>query len=100
MAWEQRGSRKYFYTSERKNGKVIKTYFPDVEGKEQAKLVEQRHAERKMKQISKKAKLEQQQQADEALAELSELVGLKILALAICHHLHLHRGEWRQFRER
>ena len=100
MAWEERGARKYFYTAERINGRVVKTYHPGVTGEEQAKQLEQQQKDRRNKLQTKKAEREQRQLVDDAISEIAELVGLAVVAHALLNHHHFHRGDWRQFLER
>ncbi|HZY90736.1 MAG TPA: hypothetical protein VFE78_38285 [Gemmataceae bacterium] len=103
MPWQQRGTKRYFYCSERAGGRPVRRYVgaagsPAVElaataddlrrlGREIA--ARERHAER-----------ERQQEAERSLLELCALTDVLARAALVLAGYHRHdRGEWRHRRE-
>jgi hypothetical protein len=98
MAWEARGSCRYYYKVSREGGRVRRLYM----GRGPVAVVaardaELRRAERQARARSQ-ARLEAAEAASRELADLADLLAKAALVVA-GYHRH-DRGAWRRYRER
>ena len=98
MGWEKRGSHEYFYTAERRNGRVVKHYWPGVTGELLAEQLEKSKRAQFEKQMAEKEIQDRLDRIDQSLAEFAELTQAAIQAVAFLNGFHFHRGEWRRKR--
>ncbi len=103
MAWEQRGSRRYFYLSERApDGRVQKQYIgAGPKGARAAQALAIAKAQRQLDRVALLAEQARLRAPDRLAAEFAEAADLLTAAslLAAGFH-HPRQGRWRKRRER
>jgi hypothetical protein len=99
MGWEQRGNNRYFYRKEREGSTVKSVY---VGRGEIAHMVAQLQSSspllERFARTMKSPQQVQQEKAEAALDELSDLVGLITQASLLAAGFHTHKREWRKMR--
>ena len=99
MPWEQRGSKRYFYVSERLNGRPVRRYV-GVGGGAAAELAavaaDLRRLEREIAARERHAERERLRAAEAALLELCEASDIVARAALVGAGYHRHGGEWRR----
>jgi hypothetical protein len=103
MAWERRGSRRYFYRSVRdRDGRVVKHYVgAGAVGERAAHALGFAKAQRQLDRMALLAEQATLQPADHLAAEFADAADLLMVAslLAEGYH-HPRQGRWRKRRER
>jgi hypothetical protein len=101
MSWDQRGEKRYYYRTERRNGRPVRTYLGTGETAELAatadavRRVQREIDDRKWQQLQ-----EQLPAAEALLVELCEGSDLLVRATLLVAGFHQHaRGSWRFKRE-
>lgn len=98
MGWEQRGSRRHYYTARRVGGRVVKEYVPDAVAPFAAQLDAEQRAER----AAARAEVERARAELDALADtvtlLDEVADLAYRAAMLAAGYHNHKGQWRKRR--
>jgi hypothetical protein len=101
MPWSQAGKRRYFYRSERRDGRPVRVYVGAGEAAELAAAAED--LRRLDRAIDARERLEEQvrlQEAEAPLLELCEATDVLARAALTAAGFHRHsRGEWRRRRE-
>ena len=100
MAWEQRGSRRYYYKKMRKGGRVRSIYFGSSQD---AYLIEEmtcqdpvgRQILREMKQFSR----DYEQELENELDHMEQAIAHVLLAHLEAAGFRPHKGQWRRKRE-
>lgn len=98
MGWEKRGGHEYYYTAKKRNGRVVKMYWPGEAGVLLAKHIEQTKQDQAEKQKSMEAIQNHLDRIDYSLDELAELTKAAVEAVALLNGFHFHKGEWRRKR--
>ena len=98
MGWETRSGHRYFYTAERRNGRVVKQYWPGVTGELLAEQLEKSKQAQLEKQKAEKEIQGRLDRIDQSLAEFADLTQAAIEAVVLLNGFHFHRGEWRRKR--
>lgn len=103
MAWEQRGTRRYFYLSQRApDGRVVKRYVgAGGKGSRAAQALAIAKAQRQLDRMALLAEQARLRAPDRLAAEFAEAADLLMTAslLAVGFH-HPRQGRWRKRRER
>jgi len=100
MAWEKRGNSQYYYSGERVNGRVVKTYHGNgevarvcAEDAVLAKILEKKY------QLRAQRDKDSLDELDRGVAEQAEIAELMARLALVEQGFHLHqRGEWRKRR--
>ncbi len=102
MAWESRGSSRYYYQSERdESGSVVKKYIGAGEIAETiAHADETRRRAREARQAREREELERLEALVAPVLEIDQAAGILVRAHLVAGGYHNHKGEWRLRRER
>ena len=99
MAWSQRGSRSYFYVSQRVNGRPVRRYV-GADGNATAALAsaaaDLRRLEREVAARERHAERERLRGVEAALQKLCEASDIVARAALVGAGYHRHGGEWRR----
>src|SRR2546423_12759299 len=100
MAWEVKKGCRFYTRSLWRNGRVIRQYLgTGPEAEKAAAEDEARRAERKARREADRAEMGRRDEADDAVAELHEVIDLAAHAALTAQGFHQHdRGEWRIFK--
>ncbi len=103
MPWQNRGTKRYYYRSERLNGRPLRRYV-GAGGGPAAELAaaadDLRRLEREIAARERHAERERQQEAEAPLLQLCEVSDTVARAALVLAGYHRHdRGEWRRSRE-
>jgi hypothetical protein len=94
MAWERRGNQKFYYSSHKVNGRVIKEYLGRGERAKRAALED---AQKKAIRENDRAERQEWEGIDSKIAQLHQFTKLLshsyLLNAGFYQH---HRGEWRK----
>ena len=98
MPWHMVGTGRYYYRSERVNGKPVRRYVGKGQiGEVAAATADLRRLEREIKARELKTEKDRLRQAEAPLNELCEITDLLTRAALIVAGYHQHdRGEWRR----
>ena len=100
MPWEQRGSKRYFYVSERRGGRPVRRYVGAAASAAAALVAaadDLRRLEREVAARESRAERERLQKAEAALLELCEVSDIVARAALVAAGYHRHdRGPWRR----
>jgi len=102
MGWETRGGASYYYTAERVNSRVVKTYVGSGPAAECAALLRaEARAEAAAEREAREREVAELAALGAALAPLDELADALTAAALVAagYHRH-HRGPWRKRRVR
>ncbi len=102
MAWEARGSSRYYYRSERdEGGRVVKKYIGAGEIAETiAHADETRRRAREARQAREREELERLEALVAPVLEIDQAASVLARAHMVVGGHHRHKGEWRLRRER
>jgi hypothetical protein len=101
MPWQQRGTKRYYYRSERLNGRPARRYVGagDSPAAELAATTDDlRRLEREIAARESRAERDRQQGAEAALQKLCEASDIVARAALVGAGYHRHGGEWRRCR--
>lgn len=97
MAWEQRGSRRYYYRVSRSNGRVIKEYIgPGPDAVAAANEDAQRRAAREEDSNRASALDDELRPLDELLDRIEDSVDAIVCDVLTRNGFFQHRGSWRK----
>ena len=103
MPWSQRGSRSYFYVTQRVNGRPVRRYVgaaASAAATLAAADADQRRLAREAAARERHAERERLRGAEAPLLDLCELTDVLARAALVLAGYHRHdRGEWRRCRE-
>ena len=101
MAWERRGSKEYYYRSERRGGRPVRRYV-GADGNATAALAsaaaDLRRLEREVAARERHAERERLRGVEAALQKLCEASDIVARAALVGAGYHRHGGEWRRSR--
>jgi hypothetical protein len=103
MAWERRGTRRYFYISRRDpGGRVVKQYVgAGAKGARAATSLAVAKAQRQLDRIAVMAERARLRPLDRLVAEFADAADFLLAATLLAAGYHRHRrGRWRRRRER
>src|SRR5262252_3767904 len=96
MPWEKRGLQRFYYRSERVNGRVIKKYLGTGRTAQQAYEIDQQRQEEKKQERATRKEIEALDRQTNSLWDITKTL-VKAHLLVAGYHQH-HRGEWRKRR--
>jgi hypothetical protein len=101
MAWEYRGGGRYYYTSQRRGGKVAKVYHgKDVFGEMAAAVLAEARLRRGREAEALAAERARLEPVERATKTLDDACRLMVEAALIADGYHNHEGHWRRRRVR
>ncbi len=101
MAWEARGSSRYYYRSERdESGRVVKKYIGAGEIAETIAHDGTRRRAREARQVRERMELERLEALVAPVLEIDQAAAVLARAHMVVGGHHRHKGEWRLRRER
>ena len=102
MPWEQRGSKRYFYVSERRGGRPVRRYVGAAASAAAALVAaadDLRRLQREVAARERHAEQERLREAEAPLRALCETTDVLARAALVAAGYHRHGGEWRRCRE-
>ena len=102
MPWQQRGTKRYYYRSERLNGRPVRRYVGAGDSPAAALAATTADLRRLVREIAARerhAERERLREAEATLLELCEVSDIVARAALVGAGYHRHGGEWRRCRE-
>ena len=102
MPWQLRGTKRYYYRSERLNGRPVRRYVGAGDSPAAAlaaTTADLRRLEREIAARERHAERERLREAEATLLELCEVSDIVARAALVGAGYHRHGGEWRRGRE-